>query len=77
MTYLFILLIPFLSNLKKPNDVFLDNSNSAIYFLYDNKIESYDLNNNFHLKQSKNIKNFSAFDLAKFKFVNNFLLHSN
>jgi hypothetical protein len=77
MTYLFILLVPFLSNLKKPNDVFLDNSNSAIYFLYDNKIESYDLNNNFHLKQSKNIKNFSAFDLAKFKFVNKTKLTSN
>lgn len=77
MTRLFILLVPFLSYLKKPNDVFLDNSNSAIYFLYDNKIESYDLNNKFHLIKSTKIKNSSAFDLAKFKFVNNTKLTSN
>lgn len=77
MTRLFILLVPFLSYLKKPNDAFLDNSNSAIYFLYDNKIESYDLSNNIQLKEAMKIKNFSAFDLAKFKFFNKTKLTSN
>ena len=77
MTKLLILLVPFLSYLKKPNDVFLDNSSSTIYFLYDDKIDLYDLSSNIRLKKSKKIANFTDFDLAKFKFVNETKLTSN
>lgn len=71
------LLLPFLPLEKKPIDYYIDKSQSTIYYLYDTKIDSYDLKSNFQFKKSTEIKNSSDFDLTKFKFFNQSKLSSN
>lgn len=47
------------------------------FTIYRKKIEKYDLNDNFRLVDSKEIRNSNNVDLRKFKFINHYQLSSN
>jgi hypothetical protein len=49
MSKFLFFLIPLFSFQQKPIDVFVDKSHSTISILYDDKIDLYDLNDNFYL----------------------------
>lgn len=76
MKLLLIFLFTFQS-LEIPIDYFVNETKSIIHFLYDNRIDSYDLKDDFSLKKTIKFKNSSDFDLTKFKFVEQSKLSSN
>ena len=69
MKLLVILLFSFQS-IQVPFDYYFDSSESIIYFLYKNKIDSYSLGSDFKLISSNEINNSNQYDLSKFNFIN-------
>ena len=76
MKLLVILLFSFQS-IQVPFDYYFDSSSSIIYFLYKNKIDSYNVESDFKLISSNEINNSNLYDLSKFKFINQHQLSSN
>ena len=75
MKLLMIFLFSFQS-VQIPIDYYFDNSNSTVYFLYKNKIDSYSVETDFQLISSIELKNSNLYDLSKFKFINHNQLSS-
>ena len=64
-------------SIQVPIDYYFDSSSSIIYFLYKNKIDSYNVESDFKLISSNEINNSNLYDLSKFKFINQHQLSSN
>ena len=75
MKLLMIFLFSFQS-VQIPIDYYFDNSNSTVYFLYKNKIDSYSVETDFQLISSIKLKNSNLYDLSKFKLINHNQLSS-
>ncbi len=73
--FLFTLLI--FSIQKSPIDYFFSNEKSIIYVLYEDKIESYSIEDGVKLISSKKINPPSEFNLSNFSFVNEYMLSSD
>ena len=75
MKLILLFLISFQS-IQTPIDYYFDSSEAVVHILYDNKIEKYQVENDYQLISSTRIKNSNLYDLSHFKFLDEHQLTS-